>query len=319
MESVSNPLDCDGHSMGSHKKRMDMSMEVPSPECYASNDPFLQTVAFCVSTHCDDVPLWELEQWWSRRLTGRAADLPKPKQSYQEALAKVVARPNSTTPSDEMLMETSLVDEETYLANYNGNGAFEKNESTHVRYGLVLLLTGAGIPILLSLLRFLPFPDAFISRFNAQFIDAPALGTRHQVPFLKTFIVPTRGQAFFIVYLWAINIILCSIGYQSRQPNSWYETTTLEIARYIAYRTGVLSFANIALLILYSTRNNVLLWVTNWSHSTFLLLHRWLAVICTLQACIHSAILLQAYLADGTHSSESQKPYWVSIPRIRST
>lgn len=67
-----------------------------------------------------------------------------------------------------------------------------------------------------------------------------------------------------------------------------------------------------ALLILYAGRNNCLLWLTSWSYSTFLLLHRWIAIICTIQACLHSAIYLQQYVAVyHEHSTESKLPYWV--------
>jgi hypothetical protein len=79
----------------------------------------------------------------------------------------------------------------------------------------------------------------------------------------------------------------------------------------VANRAGVLSFANIPLLVLYTSRNNFLLWLTHWSHSTFLLLHRWVAFICTVEACLHSTIYLQIYVANNTHSSESKLPYWI--------
>lgn len=126
--------------------------------------------------------------------------------------------------------------------------------------------------------------------------------------------MPTRGQAFFIFYLIAINVILSAAGFKSMQPNSWYPTasgTDGEILSYLANRFGVLSFANIPLVFLYAGRNNVLLWLTNWSHGTFLLLHRWVAWIATLQAILHSVIYLRIYIHDGTHASESKLPYWV--------
>ena len=125
--------------------------------------------------------------------------------------------------------------------------------------------------------------------------------------------MPTRGQAFFIFYLIAINIILSAVGFQSMQPNSWYPSSSGsdgEIASYLTNRFGVLSFANIPLVVLYAGRNNVLLRLTNWSHGTFLLLHRWVAWIATLQAVLHSTIYLRIYVHDGTHASESQLPYW---------
>lgn len=126
--------------------------------------------------------------------------------------------------------------------------------------------------------------------------------------------MPTRGQAFFIFYLIAINIILSAVGFKPMQPNSWFPITSGsdgEIVSYLSNRFGVLSFANIPLVFLYAGRNNVLLWLTNWSHGTFLLLHRWVAWIATLQAVLHSAMYLEQYVYDDTHASESQLPYWI--------
>ena len=126
--------------------------------------------------------------------------------------------------------------------------------------------------------------------------------------------MPTRGQAFLILYLVAINVILSAAGYQSREPNSWYPGSSGgdgETVTYLTNRLGVLSFANIPLVFLYAGRNNILLWLTNWSHGTFLLLHRWVAWIATLQAALHSAIYLEIYLLRGTHAGESRLPYWV--------
>jgi hypothetical protein len=91
-----------------------------------------------------------------------------------------------------------------------------------LRCRLVLIITTAGIPIFLSMFRWLPFPMRLVSWFNATFIDPPLIGEHHRVPWLSSFIVPTRGQGLFIAYIIIINIILCSIGYEVRWPNSWY-------------------------------------------------------------------------------------------------
>lgn len=123
--------------------------------------------------------------------------------------------------------------------------------------------------------------------------------------------MPTRGQGLFIGYLLAINIILSAAGYKVTSPNSWYETRENQIANYIANRTGALSAANLSLLVLFAGRNNFLLWLTNWSHSTFLLMHRWIAAICTIQACLHSAMYLQSYIEVlKDFGSVSKLDYW---------
>ncbi|KAK4975489.1 hypothetical protein LTR42_004700 [Elasticomyces elasticus] len=326
--SFGNPLLCsdDGsHSdemgdmdMKARVRRMDMSSEAPSPICKTTNDIYLQSLAYCISMHCQDIELWKVEQWWQLNVAGRSAVQPAPKYSYHEALDRVVTPPNATTPSDEPLTGVSLADEETYLATYNGDHTFELSDAKSARYGaelvsrsIIVLVTECAIPIGLSFLRFAPFPRAFVSRFNARFVDPPLFGSRHRVPLMNTAFVPTRGQSFFIAYIILINVVLSAAGYRTSWPNSWWTNNSQQVVEYVANRTGVLSLANLAVLTLYAGRNNFLLWMTNWSQSTFLLLHRWVAVICVLQACIHSALYLLMYTHNGNdYAAESKLPYW---------
>ncbi|KAJ5294748.1 hypothetical protein N7508_009569 [Penicillium antarcticum] len=287
-----------------------MIEESPDADCYAENDAFLQTLAYCIYLHCHTEANSTLQRYWEMNVAGSDAVQPSPKESYQQALWSIGFTPNATVKSTEALKSVSLVSDTTYALEYNTLTIFERVETSHEQYGLVLILTSAIIPIALSMTRFIPFPATWEAKFQARFIHPPLIGNRHNVPFFKTFVMPTRGQALLIAYFIIINIILCAVGYESAHPSSWYGSETIEIATYVSNRAGVLSFANIPLLFLYSGRNNVLLWLTNWSHSTFLLLHRWVAAICTLEACLHSAIYLQLYSADGTHSNESKLPYW---------
>lgn len=123
--------------------------------------------------------------------------------------------------------------------------------------------------------------------------------------------MPKRGQALFIFYFIVINTLLSSVNYEYANPNTWYPNDKYRwMCMLISNRIGLLSFANLPLVFLYAGRNNLLLWVTDWSHSTFLLLHRWIAAIATLQAVLHSVIYLYVYVKAGTHSSESKLPYW---------
>ena len=116
-------------------------------------------------------------------------------------------------------------------------------------YRIVLLVSGSAIPIFFSLLRFVPFPATSVTKFNAWFIDPPLFGSRHKASVIGLFHVPTRGQAFFLFYLVAINVILSAVGFRSVQPNSWYPSASGsdgEIISYFTNRVGVLSFVNIA-------------------------------------------------------------------------
>ena len=179
---------------------------------------------------------------------------------------------------------------------------------------IVLLVGGSALPIAFSLLMFIPFPMASSSKFNAWLIDPPLFGSRHKTPIAGLFHLPTRGQAFLIFYLVVINITMTFTGIQSKQPNEFWTSASGsegEIIRYIADRTGILCLANLPLLILYAGRNNVLLWLTNWSHGTFLLLHRWVAWMLTIQASIHAILYTKQYAAGGYFAEESKAPYWI--------
>lgn len=152
------------------------------------------------------------------------------------------------------------------------------------------------------------------SKFNAWLVDPPLFGSRHKTPIAGLFHLPTRGQSFLIFYIVAINIIMTFAGIASKQPNEYWPSVSGregEIIRYLADRTGILCLANLPLLILYAGRNNVLLLLTNWSHGTFLLLHRWVAWMLTIQASIHATLYTTQYVAGGYFAEESKAPYWI--------
>ncbi|RMJ13642.1 hypothetical protein CDV36_006670 [Fusarium kuroshium] len=308
-------LDCkDDHGMGEHSSSMHMA--AATPECKATNDPFLQTMAWCFHTHCADVKNSTLENIWEMDIVGRLKVQPTPKYSYQVALSLAAKDPpTEVVDSEEVLNRTSLVDEDAWLGNFNGDNGFEEMEILAERYGIVLMATCVAIPVVFSWLRFLPLPQSLVSKFYATIIDPPLVGRYHAVPVLGLGFVPTRGQGLFVAYIWIINIILSAVGYNVRDPMSWYGSLEQQLIAYISNRVGLLSFVNLALAVLFSSRNNLLLFVTNWSHSTFLLIHRWIAVICMLQACLHSAIYLQFYLdpltGEGAYAEESKLDYWV--------
>jgi hypothetical protein len=119
---------------GMTKRMIHHSAPDPSPECYANNEPFQQTLAYCISTRCEDVELWEIEQYWYNFVAGRMPEQPRPKKSYAMVLHDMAEPPNSTIPADEVMTEAGLVPYEDWLANYNGDAGFEANETKHTRY-----------------------------------------------------------------------------------------------------------------------------------------------------------------------------------------
>lgn len=290
-------------------------MNTPSGACLCNNDFYLQTLAYCMSTKCAafSISVPDLEEYWLTNIPGSELVQPVPKVSYQQALGHVTQLPTTPLDNDILLNYTAMVPDDLWLPIYNSGANFEEAEDIHERYGLVVFLGGAVIPIGVSaLVRLIPWPASLLSKLHAYLIDPPVIGSRHSSPLAAGFIVPTCGQALFIAYIWLINLVLSAANYHPVLPNAWLPSIKWEVLAYLGNRFGVLSFANLPLLILYSGRNNVLLWLTNWSHSTFLLLHRWISFICILQAILHSLIYLYVYTNEEgyNHATESKLPYW---------
>ena len=134
----SSKLNCSEHMHGSGTE-IDMD-SATSPECYATDDTFLETLAYCMSTRCPDVAIWDLERYWSMNVAGTQLRQPLPKASYQRTLADISTEPTATLVVGEELNETMIVSHQDYEASYNAHGVFEKvevNHETWVRTGLV--------------------------------------------------------------------------------------------------------------------------------------------------------------------------------------
>lgn len=136
------------------------------------------------------------------------------------------------------------------------------------------------------------------------YLAYPSLIGNYQVRTLPHLLgnAPTVGQSLYIFALVVLNVILSAVGYKAAQPNAWFASEWRETSAYVMYRTGAFAFMLAPLLLLFSSRNNLLLWITNWSHSTFMLLHRWVARIFMLHVLIHSVIGLQIYAHYSTTS-----------------
>jgi predicted ferric reductase len=147
------------------------------------------------------------------------------------------------------------------------------------------------------------------------FIYPSIIGTYHDrpLPFLLGNI-PTVGQSFYIAVVVILNVIFLSVGYKTLWPNKpmqWYDNRYQELMAYFMWRTGVLAFCNMPVLFLFSSRNNILLWLTNWSHSTYMLLHRWIARLFLVHVLLHSILSLVLYKNTGSYATVLKTGWWV--------
>lgn len=177
---------------------------------------------------------------------------------------------------------------------------------------MAILVTGFAAPIVLTWLGYLPYLDTLVGRAKPYLIWPSVIGTYHVRPLpYNVGNAPTLGQTFFLIAFFILNVILCFVGYKNVQPHIWYATTWREMMAYSMWRTGTYAFAVLPLLLLFSGRNNVLLWLTNWSHSTYMLLHRWMARLFALYVVIHSILALALYVDEGSFAMNEAMAWWI--------
>lgn len=289
-------------------------MAAPSPACQAHSDSYLRTLALCLKSRCPDesaVALFEFwNDHWKEEFEEHAINSSLP-ASYPEVISSITSTPDKLFNATALLNETAVLSDEVYEPYHQSIRVYILDEMTSGDYSFILFFTGALLPVALSLLRLLPWPSALISKFNAYIVDPPLIDPKYAGLLSKLFVMPTRGQAIFIAYLWIINVVLTFVGFEVASPSAWYETPRAEFLRYLANRTGILTMCNVPLVILYAGRNSVLLWTTNWSRTTFLLLHRWAALICTVHASLHSLVYLYIAHTQEGWGEEFFETYWI--------
>jgi hypothetical protein len=156
---------------------------------------------------------------------------------------------------------------------------------------IALICSGLLIPIAFSLLRFLPLPKRVMAKVYSYLITPATWGDKHRTPLPGNIgQVPTRGQALLIFYFITLNFLLCFATYRlvDVAEQTKYANRERQFGEICANRIAVIALSNIALTVLYSSRNNFLLWITRWPRSTFLLIHHWLGFIVIVETITHA-------------------------------
>ena len=185
---------------------------------------------------------------------------------------------------------------------------FQGLANSRLTSSVILLAIGFGLPIVLTILSI--FAPNLARKIKPRLIY-PAFWGKHHRAVYRWFRLPTYGQTTYIVIFFLLNILFTGINISSAQPSTWYSTTTQEVTSLIAARTGVAAMALAPLTFLFAGRNNILLYLTNWDHGTYLLLHRWVARMFTLHVVVHSIGELWVCVDNGSYASYSTLPYWI--------
>lgn len=107
-----------------------------APGCYASNTPYLTTLAYCLSTRCESEPVARLNAFWARYTIGTSSPEPSPQLSYKTALRKA-GTPNETVNPGTLLAQTALVPDEVYQFQLKELESWNEAEDTHSKAAYV--------------------------------------------------------------------------------------------------------------------------------------------------------------------------------------
>ena len=267
--------------------------------CNVDNQQALGTMAHCLK----QIPQREgvkafLKSCESYGLTEE--DLYLAYSNATKYLTNVTADPNFNLT--ELYYKPALLSQKSIDAGYrSGIGRFY-NYNYATWFGVALVAYWFVVMFVAGICNYIHFlfpgvvkglKGSFTNSFR-KYISLPALGRKahaEHVSFLKIFqwVVPTRLESIliFIWYILALAFNVCL--YNHDDPNLyWPKSESAEIGRKIADRTGIMSLFLIPTLILFAGRNNFMQWISGWSYSRFIAIHRWVSRVTFLLVMIHA-------------------------------
>ncbi|RYO94786.1 hypothetical protein DL766_000049 [Monosporascus sp. MC13-8B] len=204
----------------------------------------------------------------------------------------------------EPLRATGFIAPGDWQLQFNGMRDFETNETGHSAFSIAVMLVALLLPVSLSLLGFVPgLATSYLWAYLKSALVHPAMwGTHHREP------VASKVGGAIVSF---INVIFLVAPYVFTQPQSTFGSTKEQSISIIGNRAGVMAMGNVVAAFVFAARNSPLLCVTDWSYSTYLLLHRWLGYWVIIHTVLHSVMLLAYYKVFGSYEEEIVRPYWM--------
>lgn len=158
-----------------------------------------------------------------------------------------------------------------------------------------------------------------INKYRSRFVVPALFGKTHaQYVSTKIFhglipvniLLPTRLESMILLGYFMLHLILVATDYVIDPNNVLFKSRNLQLVRYLADRTGILAFAQFPIIIIFSTRNNVLEYLTGMHYSSFIAFHKWIGRFMTLDAILHSVFYTAYSLCYHTFENSRKQAYW---------
>lgn len=135
-----------------------------------------------------------------------------------------------------------------------------------------------------------------ITMFFKKHMLWPALfGTKHmqRLEYFRGWIIfsiPTRWETLVVLMYTVVMLIFMLTPYTFMNNDPLFATRWKEMMRYGSDRAGIIATVQFPLFFLFAMRNNILIWLTGWSYSTFNTYHRAVARVTYLLLIIHAVM-----------------------------
>lgn len=278
----------------------DPDLDINDRECFCKNPNAMATIAYCYKTAHET----EIESFM--KMCSKDYNVTITNERFDEAFLNYTKYAKSIDEIDDydkskvvyvpIRLNDSII--QVYRGAYD---QFLGNYDRSVYYGgiligywvLVLFLAAVGNWSKILFPKVTKKMTGKISNKFRKTISLPATGGRRKTTEKSCFrflnmLVPTRAETLILVGFVVLTIELTRYKIQYFEGDPVFSSKRMALLRYIAVRTSILSSELMPLLILFSSRNNFLQWLTRWDYATFITFHRWLSRIIFLLVVIHS-------------------------------
>ncbi|KAK7205713.1 ferric reductase like transmembrane component-domain-containing protein [Myxozyma melibiosi] len=291
--------------------------------CLCSNKPLLGSFALCAEQHCPD----EAEKSFAyapKYCSFKSVDFD---WTYDEALQYGKDNLNASADLFSYDLMTSTVEfpDESYQGYLKTETAYYGNDKFGEIYGGATMIFWFGLCFLACIRNvfYKLFPKAATRAFAPitmirKYLIVPALFNGVHTAPARFFgvgyaLIPSRGETLAVIGFMILNTVFLFVNYRLDNDNIyWPDAKNIQLSRYLADRTGIMSFVQIPPLILFGGRNNFLMWATGWSYQSFMVYHRWIARVMYINAVLHSVGYTAYSLFYGKENlyESFQEGYW---------
>lgn len=209
------------------------------------------------------------------------------------------------------LNTTGLWEEKRELKSFFHNFTASPTFAKFIVLYWALTLVGVGFFNHLKNTKYVSLLNAKWSNKLRCFFVSPTL-RRHSHPLtlfgFESLIPSTQENAILISYFFVVTLF-CVMDYQTNKMPT--EGKSLTLVRFVADRTGIISFGQVPLLVLFAGRNNLLLRISGIPYSGFIAFHKWISRTMGLLALIHSVLYLFYSFVFGSLLRDQRELYFV--------